>query len=392
MKAVPPPSPLDWQSPSGCSPSAPVRHGLPNGRTALDGWTEDAPPSAAGEHRRRSWQPVDLDDVLLGRYERPAASVGRRDDRAGLLYPGRTNSAASETEGGKTWLALTVVATELRAGNGAAYLDFEDDEGGVVGRLMALDVDLTVIRDRFAYFRPEESIAALGNRDDLAEALGDLRPTVVVLDGVTEAMTLHGLEVKDNADVARFGRMLPGWIAGQGPAVLSLDHVTKDRETRGRYALGGAHKLNALNGAAYVLENRTPFGIGTTGRSTLFIAKDRPGQLRRNALPASGGMHWYGDLVLDSHHEQFVEASITPPTSHGEDFRPTVLMRRVSDALGRAGHPLSGREITDRVSGKQQVVRQALALLVDEGFVSVKPGPSNSRLHRLARPFEEASQ
>ena len=369
-----------------------------NALAAAWGWAEEESRAVLGEKppgeqkRRRSWQPVDVEDVLLGHYKPPAASVGRRDDGAGLLYPGRTNSLISETEGGKTWLALVVAAAELNAGNAATYLDFEDDEGGVVGRLMALDVDLTVIRDHFAYFRPEESVTALGNREDLADALSDLRPTVVVLDGVTEAMTMHGLEVKDNADVARFGRMLPGWIASQGPAVPSLDHVTKDRETRGRYALGGAHKLNALNGAAYVLENRTPFGIGTTGRSTLLIAKDRPGQLRRNALPTSGGMHWYGDLVLTSHHEQFVEAGITPPASFGEDFRPTVLMRKVSDALVKAGRPLSGREITDRVSGKQQTVRQATALLVDEGFVSVERGPSNSQLHRLVRPFEEGSK
>lgn len=338
---------------------------------------------------RRSWQPVDLTDVLAGNYTPPAPTVGARADGAGLFYPGRVHSIASESEAGKTWLALAGVATELAAGNSAIYLDFEDDEGGLVGRLLSLGVDRQAVRDRFAYLKPEEALTALGNREDLGQVLGDLRPTLAVLDGITEAMTLHGLEVKDNGDVARFGKMLPSWIAGQGPAAVNLDHVVKDRENRGRYAIGGVHKLNGLNGAAYMLENRTPFGIGLTGRSTVYVAKDRPGQLRRNALP-SNGSHWYADLVLDSTHVDLVEVSLDAPAERSETFRPTVLMGRVSEALTRAGQPLTVRDVLDRVKGKRdQDVRSALAALVDEGHVVKENGARGAHLHRLVKPFGE---
>jgi hypothetical protein len=315
--------------------------------------------------------------------------VGRRRDGAGLFYPGRVHSVASESEAGKTWLALHAVAVELAAGNAAVYLDFEDDEGGLVGRLLSLGVDRQVVRDRFAYVKPDESINAVGNGADLGQVLGDLRPTLVVLDGITEAMTLHGLEVKDNGDVARFGKLLPARIAAHGPATVNLDHVVKSTENRGRYALGGVHKLNGLNGAAYMLENRTPFGIGLTGRSTVYVVKDRPGQLRRNALP-SNGAHWYADLVLDSHHDEFVEVTLDAPGERTETFKPTVLMGRVSDALTRAGEPLGVRGVLDRVHGKRaQDVRAALAALVDEGYVAVENGSRGAHLHRLVRPYGE---
>ncbi len=89
---------------------------------------------------RRTWAPVDLSDVLDGRYEPPRPTVGARADGAGLFYPGRMHTISSESEGGKTWLALAAAQHELHNGNAVIYLDFEDDEGGVVGRLLALGV------------------------------------------------------------------------------------------------------------------------------------------------------------------------------------------------------------------------------------------------------------
>lgn len=329
---------------------------------------------------RRTWAPVDLTDVLDGRYQPPHATVGARDDGVGLFYPGRMHTVAAESEGGKTWLALAAAQHELRGGNAVLYLDFEDDEGGVVGRLLALGTDKAAIRDRFAYLRPEDSLEAIGNREDLAQALGDLKPTLAVLDGVTEAMSLHGLEMKDNTDVARFGQMLPRWLAERGPATVALDHVVKDREQRGRYAIGAVHKLNGLNGAAYVLDNRQPFGIGVAGRSTIRIAKDRPGQLRRHALASSGGQHWFGDLVLTSHSEAVAEVALAAPLEQAEEFRPTVLMTRIADAITEYG-PLSQRRLLTAVGGKRDNAIKALHFLQLDGYVSEQTP------HELLKPY-----
>lgn len=288
-------------------------------RQILDEVMRRAVTSAPGdgqeldEPTRRSWRPVDLADVLAGRYRPPMPTVGARDDGVGLFYPGRMHSVAAESEAGETWLMPAAAASEMAAGNAVAYLDFEDDEGGIVGRLLAMGTPADHIRDRFIYIRPEGSIKALGARDDLLQALGDARPTLVTLDGVTEGMVMHGLDPLSNADVAEFGRILLRPIADTGAAVVTLDHVTKDRDGRGRYALGAVHKLNGLNGAAYALENREPFGVGVTGRSGLYITKDRPGQLRRHAVNSAGGTKWFADLVGTSHADDFIEISIAPP-------------------------------------------------------------------------------
>jgi hypothetical protein len=337
-----------------------------------------------------SWRPVDLGSVLDGSYKPPRPSVGRRDDDVGLFYPGRRHDAYGESESGKTWFALLAVVRELQAGHAAAYFDFEDEAAAFVERLRALGVDDAAIRDRFAYVRPDEPLTAPGNADVLAEVLGDLKPTLGVVDGVTEAMVLHGLDLRDNVDVATFGRLLPGRITHSGAAALTLDHVAKDRGSR-RYAIGGQHKLAGLNGAAYLIENRAAFGIGVTGRSTVYLTKDRPAALRRHALPSAGGIHWFADLVIgpvDREWSDQLDAHLNAPAARDEPWRPTVLMSKVSDALERAGTALTVRGVLDRVHGKRDAdVRAALAALVDEGFVTVEDGPRGARLHRLVKPF-----
>ncbi|MEU8528511.1 AAA family ATPase [Streptomyces sp. NPDC048629] len=371
--------PEDWSD----GPPEPNGAVVPEPRLAV---AQAAPPPVP------TWRPRNLEDVLDGTYKAPQPTIGRRNDGIGLFYPGRMHSVVGESEGGKTWFALMAVASELAAGNAVVFLDFEDDAPGVVGRLLALGASVQDIRDRFAYIRPEEPLTVGINRLEIGQALNDLRPTFVPVDGVTEGMAMHGMELKDNTDIAKFGRMLLRPIAEMGAAVATLDHVTKDREGRGRYAIGGVHKLNGINGAMYVLENRTPFGIGLTGKTTVRIAKDRPGQLRRHSLPHSSGMHWFADFVLKSHDATFTEASLYPPVENDAPFRPTALMQKVSDALAGAPEPLSVRGVQDRVGGNKDAVRTALARLVDEGFVVVEAGARNAQMHRVEKPFTEGDE
>jgi hypothetical protein len=169
-----------------------------------------------------------------------------------------------------------------------------------------------------------------------------------------------------------------------GAAAVALDHFKKDRDGGNRYALGGVHKLNAVSGGGYILENRQPFGVGLIGRSTVKIAKDRPGQLRPHGLQSTGALFWYGDLVLESHSSDFAEVTVEPPHERG-DFRPTALMKQISDLLGAKG-PLSKNKIETAIRGKTEYKRQALTLLILDGYVS--DGDAKNP-HRLIRAFRE---
>jgi hypothetical protein len=332
----------------------------------------------------RTWQPVDLTDVLSGRYERPKPSVGRRMDGIGILYPGKVHTLSSESEAGKTWFALELAAQEIRDGRDVVYLDFEDDEGGVVGRLLTMQVAPQVINDHFRYIRPTTQLGHAINVDDLRGAVTSAT-TFIVVDGVTEAMTLHGLNPLDNADIAEFGRLLPRRLSAWGPAVLCLDHVTKDRETRGRYAIGGVHKLNALDGAAFLLENRTAFGEGVTGRSTIRIAKDRPGGLRRHALPSKSGLHWFGDLVVEVHNDTWAEVYIEAAHEGDPNRRPVDVMTQIVRAIEEHG-PLSANKVQALLGGKAEKNRKALAYLQLDGYLS------EATPHALLKPYGGGSE
>lgn len=358
---------------------------------SLDFWGktpdgERTPPATDQDDNNpyaRTWQPIDLTTVLAGAWEPPTPTVGRRRDGVGLFYPGKVHTISSESEAGKTWMALSAVVDELLDGHHVVYLDFEDDQGGVTSRLLALQLQPAVILERFHYIRPEQALGTGIHLDDLATLLDDHRPTLAIVDGITEAMTLHGLDPLSNKDVATFGRLLPRRLAANGAATVCLDHVPKAREGSNRYALGGVHKLNGLDGAAFLLDNRRPFGHGLTGRSTIKLAKDRPGQLRKHSLPSAGGLHWFGDLVLTSHHATFAELTIEAPAERDTtDFRPTVVMEKLWKLINshQGDDGLSGRDIQALAKGNAATNRQALTLLKVEGYITGTP-------HATLKPF-----
>lgn len=346
------------------------------------GGGDDTPPPAD-----TSWVPVDLGPALDGTKEPVVPLIGQRDDGVHMFYPGKTHNIVSESEGGKTWLALATIASEIAAGYPSILIDFEDDEQIQVDRLRVLGVAPEDIRKHLIYLRPETPVNQfkLGALIDAGKFAG---ARSVWLDGVTEAMTLHGYDPLNNTEFAQFNARVAAPLAKAGFAQMSLDHVVKSPEGRGRYALGGVHKLNAVSGAQYVLENREPFGIGRKGISTIRIAKDRPGQLRRRGLPGKDNLVWFGDLVIDSHGEEFAEISITPPREAGEAkaFRPTELMSRVSQFV-QDNPGLSQKAIVAAVRGKAQTLILALELLAAEGYVRIEKVGQSSR-HYSVTPFK----
>jgi AAA domain len=343
-----------------------------------DPYQDHGHPGEDEPEGRNSWAAVDITPVLDGLWKPPQPTVGRRSDGKGLFYPGKCHTAIGETESGKTWLALGAAYEEMKRGNHVLYLDFEDDEGTVVSRLLTIAVsqdDISrrdLLAQRFHYVRPEAPL------DDvyiatLRDLITEHRPVLAILDGITEAMTMHGLNPLDNVDAAKFGRMLPRRLAATGAAVVSLDHVTKDRTGRSRYAIGAVHKLNALDGAAYILENRNSFGVGEKGRSVVRIAKDRPGQLRRHALAERNELHNYSDLVLDSTDEGFAELRIFPAISHDDDKALKGLMDSILLLLATKPDGLAQRRILAAIKGAATAKKiEALDELILEGSVTEK--------------------
>ncbi len=360
------------------------------------------------EGKPGSWVPADLGPVLDGSYQAPVPSVGARSDGHGLFYPGRLHALGAEPEAGKSWLACLACAQEILKGSTVVYVDFEDDAAGIGGRMLALRTefrtDPSILAARFAYICPSEPLftrwrkfgdkgieEARSELDDFTLTIRALRPSLVIFDGTTEALALHGLNVRDETDVAEWQNRVLRPVARLGPAVVWLDHPVKDRESRGRFDIGSEHKLAMVDGASYALLAVRPFGIGMEGCSDLYIRKDKPGQLRRQGRPGRDGLCLYGRLTVTGDSAEVVHAAVYPPADAPVLTRPTVFMERVSRALeahqAAGGKVPSQNEVRQMVPGDHNLKAQALLALEREHHVTVADGPNRSRRYTLVTPF-----
>jgi hypothetical protein len=352
-----------------------------------------------------TWAPLDLAPYLDGSYEPIVPSLFTRSDGVSLIYPGQTHSFHGESESCKSMMAQSEAQRVLASGGRVLYVDFESDAAAVAERLLLLGTPARVIRDhsRFAYVKPEVA------PETAAEAtawLGLLRQRfdLAVIDGVTDSLTMFGYSTIDNDQLTAWAKRLPRKIAEQtGAAVIQVDHVTKDSDSRGRFALGGQAKMNGLTGAAYTVEVAETVGRGLRGVVVMRVAKDRHGYVRAHSgKRRPDGTQETARIVVDSTGDGGIQVSVeswkgadgvqaTPGT-----FRPTHLMQQASELLEAAPAALSFRTIDDlmreqNMKGKREFKMAALSVLVAEGYVGRVNGPRNANMHRSIKPYREAT-
>jgi hypothetical protein len=334
------------------------------------------------ERQRSSWYPRPLD--LTGEAEEPAPEFLARSDGHKLFYRGKINALLGESESGKTWVALLAVRQSLQISQKVIYIDFEDSGKGILSRLRSLGLEDRHF-DHFTYANPDQNLT-LDERIDLIDALVEIQPELIVVDGVNAAMTLLNLELTSNRDATFFSQQLLKPLAMSGAAVVTIDHVTKSKEGRGNYAIGAQAKRADINGAAIMVEVILPFGRGMSGELTLKVTKDRPGHVRANAKEAK----FAGTVHLKSSAQGQVEMTIQAPNGERNRLRPTHLMEAVSKVLEGATSPLSKNSVIKEIKGKTEWVLVACQILIDEKFVAVENGARNSLNLKLIRPYREA--
>lgn len=247
--------------------------------------TEHGTDEEPADDPAASWRAIDLrtvaDGLRDGSLERPRPTVGAvglapEDGPRALLYRGKVNGLAGESNAGKSWTALVIARQELESGEGVLYLDLEDDGVAMTDRLLQMGADLDQVAERFAYVNPGTRFDT-DARAALLAILDRLAPSLVVIDSVGEALSLEGMRPNEDDEVARWFRLLPRWLAGHAcePAVLVLDHVPK--VDGGLWPIGSQRKRAAVTGAQYMQERRAPFSQRRAGYSALKVAKDRHG-------------------------------------------------------------------------------------------------------------------
>jgi hypothetical protein len=313
-----------------------------------------------------SWEQVNLARILAGEGPDTTPTILRRTDGPALIYPGKVHAVNAEPEAGKSWLCVHACHQQLDAGRHVIYVDFEADAADITNRLLALGAAPTQILEQFHYIRPLEpvSAAATGRLVGLAQTT---EAALVVIDGVTEAMATAGMSINDNDDIARFYALLPRPAAGTGAAVVLIDHVTKDRETQGRWGIGGQHKLAGIDGASYKLEAISPFAKNKPGSSRLIVSKDRHGQVRTYATP--GAVQTVATVRFDTAGGGMAIRVEPPGQRSQEPFLPTRQMQRVSQALAASPtRTLSKRGIRAAVHGDNNVIDLAVEHLIGGGY------------------------
>ena len=381
--------PIDADMPEFLDPFPEFEDDLVVTEDDADDTGPDAPPS---------WAPVDLGPILDGTTEPVTPSLLPRSDGVCLVYPGLTHSFHGESESGKSLVLQIEAVRLLTVGERVLFVDFESDAASVVGRLLEFGATPDALRSRFVYLRPEVRPDTGRELAAWLDVLTD-RFALAIVDGVTDSLGIFGYSTKDNDDVTAWGRELPRRIAGRtGAAVVMVDHVTKDAESRGRFAIGGQAKLSGLTGAAYTVEVARPLGRGLRGVVVLRVGKDRPGYVRGHAGPmrAHDRTQEVARVIIDSTgHDPVV--TVEPWKGHDNDpdaparvWRPTAIMEALSRTLESAAEPLSFRALDERVKGKQEHKRSALAELDAAGFITITTGANRANMHTHATPYRQA--
>lgn len=334
-----------------------------------------------------TWAPVELrgilDEIISGEQTGPLPTLLARTDGVRLLYLGELHSLAGEPESGKGWIALSESARVITNDERVLYIDFEDTPSSVVQRLLALGAAPDAIAQQLVYVQPADPLTP-----GALKQLLDGRPfTLAVLDGMSEAYALLGLDSYSNSDVPKFLSLLPRPIAASGAAVLLIDHVTKSKEGRGRWAIGAQHKLAGI-AVAYGVEVLEPPSRLRAGKLKLTIQKDRHGHVRGHAAGATIALA----RIEPADEGESVTVTFEPPdaASATGEFRPTVLMERASRAIEETPG-LTSRELREHIKGTRATAKDAaLQILVREHYIEVREESRGAKRHYSMAAYRQA--
>ncbi|MEV0237597.1 bifunctional DNA primase/polymerase [Nonomuraea sp. NPDC050786] len=345
---------------------------------AGDLWGEEE----ESQEKRGTWHKRDLTAILAGTDVRPEAKFLPRVDGPALLYPGLTHSVHGESESAKSLVLMGEAVRVMQAGGRVLWISCDSDEREDVARALKYGCPPEVVLAQLDYVRPEEP--ADMDRDGFLELFTDTYD-LAVIDGVTDAMLLVvGGDQKDPNNAATlFSRRLPERLAERtGAAVVLIDHVTKDRDGRGRHAIGGQAKLAKITGAAYMVQpGSQPPKLGGVGEVVFRIGKDRPGSVRPHGGPwrASDRSQEIARITIDdtgSHTVMTVNGPADPMDQEEEELPksadsapPCKTMERLSEAIASWPDGISKTSLQRQYGGNSAENRLAIDWLQRLGYV-----------------------
>jgi KaiC/GvpD/RAD55 family RecA-like ATPase len=324
------------------------------------------------ESPQDSWAPRNLSEVPDEPPVRP--TLGGMQ----LCYPGKRHVLSGPQESAKTLVAYVLLLAVVREGKRVVLIDFEMGDRDAKMRMRELGAsedELALV----AYVDPDEPA-----RPDAMERLISLEPGAVLIDAAAGAFDVEGLDDNSRKDVERWASRWIRPFNRAGIATIVLDHVTKNVDSRGSYAIGSERKVGGVD-VHLGFTTLKPIKRGSDGLYKITTHKDR------------GGFHKRGHLCdfkfVSDAESHAIEWEIIEPQVVDEEhpFRPTGLMEKVSRYLELVAEPpVSRNQVEKDVSGKGEYIRLALDILVSEGFVGEIEGPKRARLVSSIEAYREA--
>jgi hypothetical protein len=296
-----------------------------------------------------NWQPLDLTSPGYAVMPEPPSL-------AGLVYAGKRHLVSGPPESLKTMLCYLLALEHIRAGGVVGIVDLE--MGPAAARLLLGELGATPEELKCIYYVEPEAPPTPGD----LEAMLAARVTLAIVDAAAGAYGLSGLDDNKRQDAERFARTWLDPLWKRGTATLTVDHVTKDAEVRGKYAIGSERKVGGAD-VHLGLHVVKPLSRGGSGLVRIDAHKDRPGFLTR---PVAAELELESEPYTHAIAWTFREPASSSSSSGG--FRPTVLMDRVLDFVNRNEYePTSRSPLADAVPGKRTFVLQAIDELLAEG-------------------------
>ena len=337
--------------------------------------------------RETGYFPKDLLSVEVDP-ERKAPTLFTLEDGSSLFYAGKVHSLIGVGEAGKSMMCLLPTKEVLDRGGRVLWLDYEDDEEAFITRLEEFGIPRSQW-DRIDYLNPmmnlfdrHRQITTRGWAD-LQDLVTARKHELAIIDSMTSAMSLDGLNTNSDVDVEQTYNWLTKPLAQKGVAVAVIDHLAKNPEGRFDSAIGSIRKKTGITGASYLVEvgerwSRPNGGEPSYGRIDLRVLRDRVGYVR-------GGRYQDGDVVASievcATPDGFIDLRPKRP-NQGSGKSSNRLWSQILDYLEGA-NGASKTEIVKAIKGNDQQIYNEISAMVKKGLVKDVGKPRATSIVRV---------
>lgn len=303
--------------------------------------------------------------------EPPSPAILHRSDGCPLFYRGEVNTVFGDPEHGKTWVAQAGAVETLTGGGRVLLLDL--DHNGMeatIARLLLLGAPKEALADRgrFRYCEPHAG-------QDVMEVVAHCHswaPGTVVVDSTGELVPLFGRSSNSGDEYTEVHNAVLQPLADTGAAVVVVDHLAKNSQSRSFGPGGAMAKRRTVGGVSLRVRRVKPFDPDHGGMARLWVNKDRHGGVRRHCPPPKPQQdEQFAGIFVLAVTESGTRWHIAAPGGDGVSpvFRPTTLMERLSRAMEDERKPQIKSHALDMIVGNKKAKGQAFDILKDEGYL-----------------------